>query len=738
MSQQPSAWHSRLVEFACAHAATLRVSLAFAGVMLVCGLAGQSAATIPLLLGVIASALAETDDNWRKRLNTQVATLCCFALLISTVQSALATPGLLTLVFAGAAFILTLAGALGERYRLMTTATLIMGIYAAIATQASSGRSPAHVQELLLMAGAAWHGLISVLSAATLPMLPVDNGLARLYADLGRYLELKAQLFEPVRGIDREQRRLALAQHNGRVVDALNAGKETLLARADGKPPRGLKVALQRFFIAQDLHERASSSHENYELLADAFFHSDVLYRCQRLLALLGADCLELAGALGQRQRWTRSDTSARALADLEAAIDHLETATPSARGSEIDSDNAADADADTLRARRALRLLAGNLAAMSREVAALASDDDQRLPLDSALQDIEPRTLAEFGERLRAPLNLASPLLRHAIRLALALAAGHLLMRATGDAYGFWIVLTIVFVCQPYYGATLTRLAERIAGTVIGLSIGWALLKLFADPLPQATFIVVAAVAFFAWRTTRYLLATAGITIFVLLALNQVGNGYGLIVPRLLDTLAGSAIAGLAVWLILPSWNSRRLPGLAAQALRAQAHYFGEVMAQYGIAGRDDNLAYRIARRAAHNADAALSAALTAALREPLRVRGNIGAATRLLVLEHTLLNYLSALGAHRDAQLNADEPAVASSALLRHALEEIARALETATPTTAASSADELAALTALAPPVVDEADFHRVVRAQLSLALALLPTLRASANALCANEP
>ena len=35
-------------------------------------------------------------------------------------------------------------------------------------------------------------------------------------------------------------------------------------------------------------------------------------------------------------------------------------------------------------------------------------------------------------------------------------------------------------------------------------------------------------------------------------------------IVPRLLDTLAGSLIAGLAVRRILPAWNSPRLPALA------------------------------------------------------------------------------------------------------------------------------------------------------------------------------
>ena len=714
-----AAWHGRILNV---HAASLRVLLAMVGVMLACGSMQQGAASIPLLLGVIASALAETDDNWRARLGAQLATLACFALIVLAVQASLAHSGYLLAVFVGAAFLLTLLGALGERYRAIATATLIMSLYAALAIAPDASRALAHHQEVLLLAGAAWHGLISVLWAAAYPMLPVEQNLARLYAALADYLELKAGLFEPVRGVDLEQRRLALALHNGRVVDALNSCKESLIARSHGKQvPLWLGAALHQFFVAQDVHERTSSSHAHYGLLADTFFHSDVLYRCQRVLALLGNDSRTLAQAIRAQQPWLRDDASARAIEDLEAAITHLE------RNAQAPADDA------ERHSRRALRLLADNLRAISDELGAVLHNRRQRLPADSALQDLEARTLGQLRERLCAQATLASPLMRHALRLSLALLAGYALMSAIGDRYGYWILLTIVFVCHPYYGATLTRLGERIGGTVVGLLLGWALLRLFPDPLQQAALVVVAAVFFFTLRTTRYLLATAAITVFVLLSLNQVGDGYGLIVPRLLDTLAGSLIAGIAVWRVLPCWHSRRLPALAAAALRAQLRYFDEIMTQYGIAGRQDNLAYRIARRDAHNADAALAAALAAALREPRRVRRNAAAATRFLVLAHTLLNYLSALGAHRDGQLARDDVAVAGAERLRAALEALARALTGAGPDQAPAAADESALVRALTAAQADEPDFHRVVRAQLVLALGLLPALRAAADEL-----
>ena len=697
-----------------------RITLALLGVMLVCLPTDRAQAIIPLLLGVIASALAETDDSWKGRLTTQLTTLLCFALIVGAVQLTFSDPWPLMLVLVSAAFLLTLLGALGDRYRTMTSATLIMSLYAAMATQTHDASSLAPAPALLLLVGAAWHGLISVVWAAAFPLLPVEQNLARLYSLLGTYLDLKSRMFEPMRGIDLEQRRLDLALHNGRVVEALNTVKESLFNRMNpARVQPWLIPALHRFFVAQDIHERASSSHEHYELLADAFFHSDVLYRCERVLAVLGKDCQSLAEAIQKKSGWSCCAASTRAIEDLEAAVSYVERTST--------SDSAGDQ-----RARRSLRALATNLAAMARELGGVVHDEGFRVPADPALQDSHPRTLRQFRDRLLAQLTLGSPILRHAIRLSLALTVGYLLMIATGDSLGFWILLTIVFVCQPYYGTTLTRMGERIAGTILGLLVGWALLRLFPDGLAQSLFTVAAGVLFFMLRASRYTLATAAITILVLLAFDQVGDGYGLIVPRLIDTLEGSLIAGLAVWLVLPSWFSRRLPQLAATALRRQAGYLREIIAQYG-AGKHDSLIYRIARRDAHNADAALSNAITASLQEPRQVQRNVEANERFLVLSHTLLNYLSALGAHRNAHPEPIEEVLAAEDCLRLALDRVAQALESGGDPAEADASGEAAMLRVLDQTAEGEPDYLRVLRAQLSLALGLLPELRAAAHAL-----
>src|SRR5690606_34746325 len=98
----------------------------------------------------------------------------------------------------------------------------------------------------------------------------------------------------------------------------------------------------------------------------------------------------------------------------------------------------------------------------------------------------------------------------------------------------------------------------------------------------------------------------------------------------------------------------------VVANTLNCSARYLREIIQQYHSGKRDD-LAYRLARRNAHNADAALSSTLSNMLMEPGHFRRDADLGFRFLVLSHTLLSYLSGLGAHRE-----NLPADASDSLI------------------------------------------------------------------------
>ncbi|CAM3232789.1 MULTISPECIES: YccS family putative transporter [Pseudomonas] len=693
---------------------SVRVFIALTGSMALCWYQDEMSLLIPLFLGIIASALAETDDSWQGRLNALAVTLVCFSVAALSVELLFPYPWIFAIAIALASFCLTMLGALGERYGAIASATLILSVYTMIGVDQRGGAVTDFWHEpLLLVAGAAWYGVLSVLWQALFSNQPVQQSLARLFRELGRYLKLKSSLFEPIRQLDVEARRLELAQQNGRVVAALNAAKEIILHRVgNGRPGSKVSRYLKLYFLAQDIHERASSSHYPYNALAEAFFHSDVLFRCQRLLRQQGKACQALAESIQLRQPFVYDDSFAEALGDLNASLEHLRIqSNPAWRG-----------------LLRSLRALAANLSTLDRLLSDASNPDSLADASDSSLLDRSPRNLKEMWTRLRTQLTPTSLLFRHALRLPLALSVGYGMVHLIHPSQGYWIILTTLFVCQPNYGATRRKLGQRIVGTAIGLTVAWALFDLFPSPLVQSMFAIAAGLVFFINRTTRYTLATAAITLMVLFCFNQVGDGYGLFLPRLFDTLLGSLIAGLAVFLFLPDWQGRRLNKVLANTLTCNSIYLRQIMQQYA-AGKSDDLAYRLARRNAHNADAALSTTLANMLMEPGHFRKEADVGFRFLVLSHTLLSYLSGLGAHRDTQLPADvrEHLIEGAGkTLASSIDEIATGLANKQPIAVQSDAEEaLAVELEQMPDEIDEA--QRLVQTQLALICRQLGPLR-----------
>ncbi|WP_417330546.1 YccS family putative transporter [Halomonas cupida] len=639
---------------------SLRVFIALGSAMALCWQSGEMGRLIPLFLGIIASALAETDDSWQGRLQALLTTLFCFTVAALAVELAFTHPWWFVTGLAVSTFVMTMLGAVNQRYATIATATLILAIYTMISIEQRGGVSMGELwhEPLLLVLGAAWYGIISVIWCALFSRHPIKLSIAKVFRELGVYLHLKAALFAPLRDVDLEGQRLALAQQNRRVVEALNHSKEMIFRRLEHQSGgHRLNRYLRLYFIAQDIHERASSSHAPHGKLAETFFHHDVLFRTQRLLDQQGQACKALSKALLLNRPFDHSQ-STQALEDLYASLNHLQSQQRT----------------EWRESLRSLAALADNLTTLDIRLTSAHNPEALAEDEDNSLHDRSPHGWRDVVERVHHHLTPSSPIFRHALRLSVTLVVGYGVLHWIHPTQGYWILLTSVFVCRPSFGATRRFLRQRIQGTILGLVAGWALITLFPTELVQALIAVVAGVAFFATRARRYTLATAFITLMVLCCFNQIGDGFGLIWPRLFDTLIGAAIAGLAVMLILPDWQGRNLHRQAASTLVNSAAYLREITTQYARGKRDD-LAYRLARRNAHNADAALATMLGNILQEPGHFQRDVDIGLRFLVDSHTLLNYLSALGAHR-GETHLGRPR--DEQLLEHA-EGVANALET-----------------------------------------------------------
>jgi hypothetical protein len=143
---------------------SVRVFIALTGSMTLCWYQDEMTLLIPLFLGIIASALAETDDSWQGRLNALAVTLVCFSIAALSVELLFPYPWAFAVALALASFGLTMLGALGERYGAIASATLILSVYTMIGVDQRGGAVTDFWHEpLLLVAGAAWYGVLSVL-----------------------------------------------------------------------------------------------------------------------------------------------------------------------------------------------------------------------------------------------------------------------------------------------------------------------------------------------------------------------------------------------------------------------------------------------------------------------------------------------------------------------------------------------------------------------------------------------
>lgn len=609
----------------------IRIFLALAGAAAVPWWLGVAKLTIPLTLGVVAAALADLDDRLTGRLRNLFITLVCFFVASASIELLFPYPWwfALGLMVSTCGFILL--GALGQRYATIAFGALLIAIYTMLGT---SMYDAWYQQPILLLVGAVWYNVLTLLGHMIFPIRPLQDHIARCYQQLAHYLEAKANLFDPDLEEDGDQPLIQVAMANSTLVATLNQAKTSLLTRLKGdRGQRGTRRTLHYYFVAQDIHERASSSHAQYQQLSVKFRYSDIMFRFQRLLSMQAKACQQVSQCILYRQKYQHDSKFERAFNHLNATLQRLSQ------------------DPENQNYLHALNHLLNNLRAIDAQLANIESE--QALALEhmqeNRLSNDNLSGWADIRLRIRRNITPQSALFRHAIRMSVVLCVGYGIIQVTGMDHGYWILLTSLFVCQPNYNATRRRLALRIIGTLAGIALGLPILYFIPSVEGQLILIVISGVLFFAFRNVQYAHATMFITLLVLLCFNLLGEGFEVAMPRVIDTLLGCAIAWAAVTFIWPDWRFRQLPQVMDKTFNANCRYLDAILVQYHQ-GKDNSLDYRIARRDAHNCDAELASVISNMSVEPKSAGAMQDATFRLLCLNHTLLSYISALGAHRE----------------------------------------------------------------------------------------
>lgn len=183
----------------------------------------------------------------------------------------------------------------------------------------------------------------------------------------------------------------------------------------------------------------------------------------------------------------------------------------------------------------------------------------------------------------LRANLSLQSAAFRHALRLAVCVAAGEGLSHIVSFQRTYWLTMTIAIVLRPDFTATFTRGILRVAGTLIGLLVATGLF-LFVQTGKTGDIVLLALFAFLLrWiGPANYGIFVTAISAFVVLLIAITGVSPGeVIAARALNTIVGGAIA-LAAYRIWPTWERTLTGPVLADLLEAYKHYFRAVIDAY------------------------------------------------------------------------------------------------------------------------------------------------------------
>ncbi len=183
----------------------------------------------------------------------------------------------------------------------------------------------------------------------------------------------------------------------------------------------------------------------------------------------------------------------------------------------------------------------------------------------------------------LRANLSLDASACRHAIRLAICIALGEVIIHSFSLTRAYWLEMTVALVLKPDFGNTFTRGTLRLGGTYAGLLLATVLVR-FVSPQPMAHVAMIGILALTMRSVGRanygvFVTALSALIVF-LFSLTGV-SAQDVIAARALNTTVGGALA-LTVYLVWPTRERTQIRQALAKMLDSYRVYLATLASLY------------------------------------------------------------------------------------------------------------------------------------------------------------
>ncbi|AEV31822.1 putative membrane protein [Owenweeksia hongkongensis DSM 17368] len=587
---------------------------------------------LSIAIGVLLSSTSDVQGNFRHKvigIITSASLAAVSTILISLVHDSwLLLPSFTILIFC-----ISLISVYGFRASLVA----FSGMLAMVLTFVH----PHSGFDLLLHAGfiftgGIWYLSLSVLLAHILPLKHTEVLLATSMELIAKYMRIRAELALGNDNPEKQTKRL-LELH-----ELINTNLETLreillTARAESGSSNLSRRYLLIFIELVDMMELAVANSANYRSVDDKFSkypeiidpYVDIIFELARQLEHIGE-------ALQSNIKLETNSALQSLLKDAEESVELYvqKVGMPKAREGALMLRNLLDYEEKQVQKLVSIERILQNLVSKNH---LLKIKDSQKFITQ---QDYSFKVLVEnFG--------LQSPIFRHSLRLAITVLIGYFIGSIFQIQNSYWILLTIIVIMRPNYGLTKQRSKHRIIGTLIGAGIASVIVLLTQNTIIYGVLAAISLVLAFSFIQKNYRTSAIFITlniVFVYALLQP--DAFNVIQYRVLDTVTGAALAVIANFLILPSWEFMNVNSFIEKSIEANCKYLKEIDQYYHNKKSLPPTSYKLSRKQAFLSLGNLNAAFQRMAQDPPAKQKNIGDLFEIVALNQTFLSASASLG--------------------------------------------------------------------------------------------
>ena len=221
------------------------------------------------------------------------------------------------------------------------------------------------------------------------------------------------------------------------------------------------------------------------------------------------------------------------------------------------------------------------------------------RVANGGGLEDLEvgpPVPRRSLRMQLSAQFTLTSPWMRNAIRSAIGLGLGVLVLQVTGVGHGFWVLLGVISVLRLDAVGTRQYALRAVLGSFIGVAVGLIVITVFVTS-PAVLWILLPILTLIGtWATgaVNYPSGQVAFSAMVLVALGilqwppKVQDG----ITRVEDIAMGAGVALLVGFLFWPRGAAGYLRERIVDALRAAGTYLSTTLRAFADQGLQSQMA--------------------------------------------------------------------------------------------------------------------------------------------------